>query len=183
MCFLVLFAYAKTVVADGEEDGRTVVAGRHIDVELRGRVFYGVVNQVVNHICDVQLVAQDGGRCRFEVALQKSSAIRNLKLEVCGNVLDQGVEVDLFDVHLKVLARHLRSLQYRFDQHTHTAVFVADDADIGFVGFGVGADVGVLQHLAGQSYCCDWRFDFVGHIVDEVVFSSRRVSPCGKRRA
>ena len=59
-------------------------------------------------------------------------------------------------------------MQNGLHEDAHTAVFVAYDADIGAVGGRVGADGGVLQHLAGQA---DGRYrglDFVGHIVDEV---------------
>lgn len=97
----------------------------------------------------MELVGIDGRWLRLQVALQRASARLNAQVEMLADAVYQIVDVEFFEIEREVLVRHLGALQYGLHEDAHTAVFVADDADIGAVAGRVGADGGVLQHLAG----------------------------------
>lgn len=147
--FLVFFGNADTVVGYLEDGKAGFGTSGNGDVRLVVRVFYSVVDEVVQHIGDVQLVGIKRARNVAEVGLNGAVAILKSQLEILNRGEYETVEVNLLRIEGKVLARHLGTLQQRFNKDAHTAVLVANDVDKVKPCGSIAGDSLILKHLAG----------------------------------
>ena len=131
-------------------------------------VFDGVVDEVVHHVGDVELVGKEYAVDGVEVGGDGAVAVFNGDEKTLDGFLNDAVQVNLFRGDGEFFARHLGTLQKSFDEDTHSAVFVADDVDEIASGGEVAGDGFVFEHLAGETDGGEGSLDFVGHVVDEV---------------
>ena len=89
--------------------------------------------------------------------------------EGVGDVLDQLVDVVFLHLEGYLLLVEHRHLEHLLNEETQALALVADDAaEMVHHALALG-DAGVGKHLRSKRDARDWRFQLVGHIVDEVV--------------
>ena len=115
----------------------------------------------------------DRGIDRFYVGENLSARMLHAQGERVADVLYHLIQVYLFLLQNSLLAVVHGHLQHFLYQEPQAFALVVDDASqMGHHGFALG-DTLVVQHLGRQRNACDGCLQFVGHVVDEVVFDFR----------
>ena len=112
---LVFFGDADTVVGNFEDGKAWFGAGGDGDMGFLYRVFDGIVDKVVQHVGNVQVVGIERAVNVAKVGLDSAVAVLKGELEVLYGREYEAVEVNLLRIEGEVLSRHLGTLQQCFN--------------------------------------------------------------------